>query len=98
MKKTVTRNIKNYRTHDFYCLNCGKKNISIMRSRGRLKGRGHRKVLYCPHCQTTVNHYECCDELDIWEFKEQFAENAFVEEAKASIEFLKKEMISYEQM
>mgnify|MGYP006398961843 CR=1 FL=1 len=72
MKKTMTRNIKNYRTHDFYCLNCGKRNISVMRSRGFLREKGHRKAMYCPHCRNEVNHYECFDDEDAFNFKIDF--------------------------
>ena len=87
----MTRNLKNYRTHDFYCLNCGKRNISMMRSRGRMREKGHRKVLYCPHCKENVNHYECFDEGDVWDFKQRFEDGEFVEEAKESIKYLKLE-------
>ena len=84
----MTRNIKNYRTHDFYCLNCGKRNISVMRSRGFLREKGHRKAMYCPHCRNEVNHYECFDDEDVFNFKIDFEEGKFIKEAKESIEFL----------
>lgn len=84
----MTRNIKNYRIHDFYCLNCGKRNISVMRSRGFLREKGHRKAMYCPHCRNEVNHYECFDDEDAFNFKIDFEEGKFIKEAKESIEFL----------
>lgn len=86
---TIMKNIKNYRTHDFYCLNCGKRNISIMRPRGRMREKGHRKALWCPYCQEYVNHFECFDEEDAWEFKQAFENQEFVEEAQESIQFLR---------
>ena len=85
----MTRNIKNYRTHDFYCLNCGKKNISVMRPRGFLRERGHRKAMYCPHCKLDVNHLECRNDEDAFNFKK----GKYIQEAKESINFLLKERV-----
>ena len=84
----MTRNLKDYRTHDFYCLNCGKRNISVMRSRGHLREKGHRKAMYCPHCKMEVNHVECFDDADAYNFKLDFEDGKFIQEAKESIEFL----------
>ena len=89
----MTRNIKNYRTHDFYCLNCGKRNISVMRPRGFLRERGHRKVMYCPHCKLDVNHLECRNDEDVFNFKIDFEEGKYIQEAKESIDFLMKERV-----
>lgn len=89
----MTRNIKNYRTHDFYCLNCGKRNISVMRPRGFLRERGHRKVMYCPHCKLDVNHLECRNDEDVFNFKIDFEEGKYIQEAKESINFLMKERV-----
>lgn len=89
----MTRNIKNYRTHDFYCLNCGKRNISVMRPRGFLRERGHRKVMYCPHCKLDVNHLECRNDEDVFNFKIDFEEGKYIQEAKESINFLLKERV-----
>lgn len=84
----MTRNIKNYRTHDFYCLNCGKRNISVMRPRGFLRERRHRKAMYCPHCKLDVNHLECRNDEDAFNFKIDFEEGKYIQEAKESINFL----------
>ena len=89
----MTRNIKNYRTHDFYCLNCGKRNISVMRPRGFLRERGHRKAMYCPHCKLDVNHLECRNDEDAFNFKIDFEEGKYIQEAKESINFLMKERV-----
>lgn len=85
------RNIKNWQQHDFYCLYCGNRNISILRPRGYLRERGHRKVLYCPYCKNTVNHYECRDDEEAFDFKEKFKEGIFIEEAEESILFVKED-------
>lgn len=84
----MTKNLKNYRTHDFYCLNCGNRNISVMRSRGRLREKGHLKALYCPYCKKSVNHFECFDDEDAWLFKQRFENGEFKEKAKESIKYL----------
>ncbi len=89
----MTRNIKNYRTHDFYCLNCGKRNISVMRPRGFLRERGHRKAMYCPYCKLDVNHLECRNDEDAFNFKIDFEEGKYIQEAKESINFLMKERV-----
>ena len=89
----MTRNIKNYRTHDFYCLNCGKRNISVMRPGGFLRERGHRKVMQCPHCKLDVNHLECRNDEDVFNFKIDFEEGKYIQEAKESINFLLKERV-----
>lgn len=75
---------------DFYCPNCGK-SISIQRRQGFQRTSGHRKKLYCPWCQNTLNMIECKTQADIDNFKEKFEAGEFAEEAKTSIEFCKKE-------
>ena len=90
MAKT-TKNIRNYHQHDFYCLNCGKRNITIMRPRNCLREVNHRKVLYCCNCKTTVNHMECRDDEEAYDFKLAFEQGDFIEEAKASIAYVKEE-------
>lgn len=83
---------KHYVTiHDFYCINCGHKGISLPRNRGRQHGKFHRKKMYCPHCGAVVNHVEVRNDMEAWEFKDAFEAGEFVEEAKESIEFIKEE-------
>lgn len=77
--------------HDFYCLNCGQKSLTLPRKIGRQYKSGHRKKLYCPHCHTEVNHIECKNDFDVWEFKQAFEAGEFQEEAKESMEFIKNE-------
>ena len=43
---------------DYYCTQCGKKGIPIVRSK-RAREAGHLKKLYCLHCQQETNHVEC---------------------------------------
>lgn len=77
--------------HDFYCINCGEKGISLPRKRGRQYGKFHRKKMYCPHCGAIVNHIEVRNDIETWEFKNAFDAGEFEEEAKESLEFIKEE-------
>jgi hypothetical protein len=72
--------------HDFYCLNCGNKAGSCVRPQAHRREKFHRKKLYCPHCQLTLNCVETKSDIEAYEFKEEFLTGAFAEEAKLSIE------------
>lgn len=72
--------------HDFYCINCGNKSMELARKKGHQHGRFHRKKLYCPICRVAVNHIECKNDEDVYEFKLDFENGEFTEEAKESIE------------
>lgn len=79
---------KNYECHDFYCMKCGNRNYSLYRPRSRLHERFHRKTLYCPNCKIELNHIECSDDEEAFDFKIAFEEGAFIEEAEESIKFI----------
>lgn len=83
-----------YEMHNFYCLNCGNLSMPLMRPRGFLRESGHRKVMYCPHCKLYINHYECSNDEEAFDFKTRFEAGEFKEEAAESIEFCKKERAS----
>lgn len=78
-----------YESHYFYCLNCGKKSIPIMRKIGHQHGKNHRKALYCPFCKQTVNHMEVKTFEEAIQFREDFNKGIFKEEAKESILYIK---------
>lgn len=86
---------RNYESSNFFCLNCGEKNMPIFRSTGRMKESGHRKKLYCPWCKEEVNHIECRTQEDIERFKAEFVKGAFAEEAATSIKFIKESRVSF---
>lgn len=77
--------------HDFYCMNCGKRAGSCVRPQAHRREAFHRKKLYCPHCQVTLNCIEVKSDIEAYEFKEMYEAGEFKEEAKASIE----ECVSY---
>ena len=74
--------------HDFYCINCGNKGIELMRKQGFKRGEMHRKKLYCIHCKTEVNHIECKTFEEIEEFKINFENGVYKDEAKESLYFV----------
>ena len=87
--------MKGEQRRDFYCLNCGQKNMPIFRNPGRMRERGHRKRLYCPWCKQEVNHVECRTQQEIDQFKEDFEAGLFVEEAEESIKYIKERLVDF---
>ena len=77
--------------HDFYCLLCGKKSLTLPRKDSKKKEKFHRKKLYCLNCQCEVNHIELKNEAEIFEFKQDFEDGIFVEEALESKEVCENE-------
>lgn len=75
-----------YETHDFYCINCGKKSIPLSRKVGHQHASNHRKKMYCPFCKVTVNHVEVKNYDEKETFLEKFANGEFKAEAEESIE------------
>lgn len=73
--------------HDFYCLNCGRRNLPLARSRSLQHKGGHRKNLYCIYCKKEVNHIEIRTQQEKDEFLENFNKGLYKEEAEESIRF-----------
>ena len=76
-----------YETHSFWCLNCGQQTTPIMRKTGYLKEKFHRKKLFCINCGVEVNCIECRNDNEIWEFKRNFEEGVYKDEAKESLSY-----------
>ena len=75
----------NYAEHSFYCIKCGNKGIPLMRKRGFQHGRMHRKKLYCMFCKEEVNHVECKSMEDVEEFRLNFENGVYTDEAEESV-------------
>lgn len=75
----------NYAEHSFYCINCGNKGIPLMRKQGFKHGKMHRKKLYCPFCKKEVNHIECKTFEEVEEFKINFENGVYKDEAEESL-------------
>ena len=77
----------NYETHNFYCLNCGRRAVPLMRPKSHKYSSCHRKALFCPWCGTTVNHIEIATEEEKEWFFNEFNNGSFIEEALQSIQY-----------
>lgn len=67
---------------DFYCTECGRKGIPILRQYGQHREPGHLKKLYCIACQKEVNHAEVRDinsNYNYQDFLEEFTLGRFVD-------------------
>lgn len=74
--------------HKFFCIECGCESIPLLRNCSLKRGKFHRKKLYCLNCRTEINHIECKTTEEIEEFQKLFAEGAFRDEAKESVDYL----------
>ena len=79
----------NFASHDFYCINCGGKAMTLMRKMGSQREKFHRKRLYCPWCGKEINCVEIrnLDEKD--EFEMSYERGDFINEAKESLDFVR---------
>ena len=75
----------NYAEHSFYCINCGNKGIPLMRKQGFKHTNMHRKKLYCVVCKQEVNHIECKTFDDVQEFRLNFENGVYKNEAEESL-------------
>ena len=75
----------NFAEHSFYCIRCGNKGIPLMRKQGFQHERLHRKKLYCMFCKEEVNHVECKSLEDVEEFKKNFENGVYLDEAEESV-------------
>ena len=82
------KNCRDFEIHDFYCINCGNKGIPLTRQGNKKKGEGHRKNMYCYHCKHTVNHIECRNDTEVYEFKQAFEAGEYEKEVEESISFI----------
>ena len=78
----------NYAEHSFYCIKCGNKGIPLMRKQGFQHGKMHRKKLYCIHCKQEINHVECKTYEEVEEFRINFENGVYKDEAEESIRYI----------
>ena len=78
-----------YLSHDFYCMNCGNRSMPLPRKKGQERERLHRKKLYCLYCKEEVNHIECRTMEEVEEFKINFAEGVYKNEAEESLDHVR---------
>ena len=78
-----------FNEHDFYCIKCGHKGIPLSRKQGHQHERFHRKKLFCIYCQQEVNHIECKNDEDVAEFKRNFENEVYKDEAEESVSYVR---------
>ena len=78
-----------YSEHRFFCESCGREGIPIPRKKSCQREKLHRKKLYCPWCKKEVNHIECRTPEEIEEFKKNFEEGVYKDEAETSLDFVR---------
>jgi uncharacterized Zn finger protein (UPF0148 family) len=71
----------NYEIHKFFCPSCGKETIPLSRKKSLKHKNFHRKKLYCPWCQKTLNCIEVLNSEEEKAFKEAFEKGEFENEA-----------------
>lgn len=71
--------------HSFYCVQCGNKGIPIRRKYGHQHGKMHLKKLYCIYCKAEINHVECKNLEDVENFKKNFEDGVYLDEAEKSL-------------
>ena len=59
-----------------------------MRKQGFKHQGMHRKKLYCIHCKQEVNHVECKTYDEVEEFRINFENGVYKDEAEESIRFV----------
>ena len=77
-----------FEIHDFYCIKCGNRSMSLPRQRGHLHKKFHYKSLYCPHCKVEVNHVEIRDQFEREQFLEDFKEGIYEQDCKNSLSYV----------
>jgi len=77
--------------HSFYCMKCGRQGIPLARKEGHQHKSFHRKKLYCVFCKEEVNHIECKNFAEVEEFKYNFENGVYVDEAEESISYVRAE-------
>lgn len=81
-----------YNEHSFYCMRCGRKGIALPRKNSHQYGRYHRKRLWCPWCKMEVNHIECKNDTDVFEFKKAFEAGEYRTEVEESLKYINNEI------
>ena len=84
----MARRGRSYAEHSFYCVACGSRGIPIQRNQGFQHQGMHRKKLYCVICKQEVNHVECKTLDEVEEFRYNFENGVYMDEAKESLSFV----------
>ena len=78
-----------FNEHAFYGIKCGHTGIPLSRKQGHQHERFHRQKLFCIYCQQEVNHIECKNDEDVAEFKRNFENGVYKDEAEESVSYVR---------
>lgn len=82
-----------YDISKFFCIQCGKEGIPCIRKSSHKREKHHLKKLWCPCCRTEVNHVECRNDEEVYEFKEAYENGEYKEAAAESISHVRAERL-----
>lgn len=82
-----------FEIHDFYCINCGNRSMSLPRQRGHLHKKFHYKSLYCPHCKVEINHVEIRDQFEKEDFLKAFEGGEYEQACTDSLSYVRNSSI-----
>lgn len=88
---------RSYDTHEFYCIKCGQKNISLQRKVNHKHAKHHMKKLWCWHCKEEMNCVECKNDEEVKEFKNNFLAGKYLKEVERSKRITKREQLIWAQ-
>lgn len=74
------RNRNQFEMHDFYCIKCGAKIMTLPRQTCHKHEAFHKKALWCPYCQEVFNAVEVTNDEEAYTFKENFENGVYREE------------------
>ena len=65
-------------SHQFYCVECGKKGIPVARSKSSQREKGHLKKLWCLNCKKETNHAEISKNYPVEIFLYEYNNHNFI--------------------
>ena len=74
--------------HDFYCIKCGEKALSLPRKISHKYQKHHFKKLWCYHCGQEINTVECRNDQEVKEFKDKWDAGEYKQIVEESLAIL----------
>jgi hypothetical protein len=69
--------MKGYYSSEFYCAECGNRNIPIGRNTSKKRGKKHIKDLYCVHCKKITKNIELNEKYTLNDFRNDYNKGEF---------------------
>lgn len=71
--------------HDFYCIKCGNKVLSLPRQVSHQYKKHHMKKLWCYKCKCEINCVECKNDQEAYDFREKWLAGDYLEAVEESL-------------